>query len=216
MGVIVIFGATGYAGGHIAAEAESRGHQVVRVSRNPPPSAAGDNSRAGSVHDLALVAELAPAADVLVISVPSRAEDGVALADSIGPILELAGQHSARVGVVGGAGSLLVSPDGPRLMDTGVLPEAAMPEVTAHAAVLEAMRNSGGDGSDTDWFYLSPAGGFGSYAPGERTGTYRTGDDVLLVDADGNSAISGADYAIALMDEVERPAHHRARFTVAY
>jgi putative NADH-flavin reductase len=214
MSVIAVFGVTGYAGGHIAAEAARRGHQVLGVSRNRPAGAEPDATwRAGSVHDGALVAELAQAADALIIAVPSKAEDGVALVDSIPAILAAAEQHQARVGVVGGAGSLLVSPGGPRLMDTGVLPDFAMPEVRAHAAVLQALRDSP---LGADWFYLSPAGGFGSYAPGERTGAYRSGDDVLLVDGEGNSAISGADYAIALVDELERPAHRRTRFTVAY
>ena len=63
---------------------------------------------------------------------------------------------------------------------------------------------------------MSPAAGFGSHAPGERTGHYRTGGDVLLSDADGNSAVSGVDYAIAFVDEIDKPAHHRERFTVAH
>ena len=69
---------------------------------------------------------------------------------------------------------------------------------------------------DVDWFYLSPAASFGSYAPGEATDRYRVGGDVLLTDADGNSNISGADYAKAFVDEIEQPAHRRQRFTVAY
>ncbi|MGX7681653.1 NAD(P)-dependent oxidoreductase [Jatrophihabitans sp. DSM 45814] len=213
MTVIAVVGATGYAGGHIAAEAVRRGHEVLGISRSAPTETRdGISFRAGSVHDKATIEELTQAADVLVIAVPSRGEDGT-LVDSIPSILETAGKHGTRIGVVGGAGSLRVSPDGPRFMDTGVLPDFAMPEVTAHAAALDALRASS---SDTDWFYLSPAGGFGSYAPGERTGKYRVGDDVMLVDADGNSAISGDDYAIAFVDEIETPNHHRTRFTVAY
>ena len=71
------------------------------------------------------------------------------------------------------------------------------------------------DGS-LDWFFVSPAAGFGGYAPGERTGHYRLGGDVLLSDEDGNSEISGADFAIALVDELEKAGHSRRRFTVAY
>lgn len=63
---------------------------------------------------------------------------------------------------------------------------------------------------------MSPAGGFGAYAPGERTGTYRVSDDLLLVDEAGNSALSAEDLGVAIVDEVEKPAHHRARFHVAY
>jgi hypothetical protein len=99
------------------------------------------------------------------------------------------------------------------VIDSPDFPTEAKPEASAHAAVLEQLRNSS---SDVDWFYVSPAMGFGSWAPGERTGTYRVGDDVLLTDANGKSEISGADYANAIVGEIERPAHRRARFTVAY
>jgi putative NADH-flavin reductase len=57
---------------------------------------------------------------------------------------------------------------------------------------------------------------FGAHTPGEATGRYRTGGDVLLADADGNSNISGADYAKAFVDEIEQPEHRRQRFSVAY
>ena len=63
---------------------------------------------------------------------------------------------------------------------------------------------------------VSPAGGFGSYNPGEFRGEYRVGGDVLLTDAEGNSDISGADFGVAIVDEIEVPAHRRKRFTVAY
>jgi putative NADH-flavin reductase len=81
------------------------------------------------------------------------------------------------------------------------------------AGVLEDLR-----GADTrlDWFYVSPAGGFGSHAPGRSTGTYRLGGDILLVDSAGQSNISGPDLALAVVEEIENPAHRRTRFTVAY
>src|SRR5664280_1099983 len=116
-------------------------------------------------------------------------------------------------GFVGGAGSLLVTPDGPRLIDTPDFPAMFKIEAESHADVLEALRVSD---SGTDWFYVSPAAGFGSYAPGKRTANYRTGGDVLLTDEDGNSEISGADFAIAFVDEIDQPTHRRERFGVAY
>ena len=67
-----------------------------------------------------------------------------------------------------------------------------------------------------DWFSLSPAASSGSFNPGEKRGTFRTSGDLLLTDADGNSEISGADYAIAFVDEILTPAHERERFSVAY
>ncbi|HEY5304987.1 MAG TPA: hypothetical protein VIJ86_13170 [Acidimicrobiales bacterium] len=99
------------------------------------------------------------------------------------------------------------------MIDTPEFPENFKAEARSHIAVLEALTSST---SDVDWFYVSPPATFGAYAPGERTGTYRTSDDILLVDAEGNSSISGADYAIAFVDEIETPTHHRARFTVGY
>jgi putative NADH-flavin reductase len=67
-----------------------------------------------------------------------------------------------------------------------------------------------------DWFYVSPPFGFGAHNPGTKTGTYRLGTDVLVTDADGNADISGADFATAFADEIEKPAHHQSRFTLAY
>jgi putative NADH-flavin reductase len=82
------------------------------------------------------------------------------------------------------------------------------------AGVLDQLRSSAP--ADLDWFFLSPAVTFGSHNPGEATGRYRIGGDVVVSDGNGLSAISGADYALALVDEIETPAHSRARFTVAY
>jgi len=79
--------------------------------------------------------------------------------------------------------------------------------------VLDDLRASD---ESLDWFFVSPAGGFGAWVPGEATGVFRVGGDVLLVDANGDSNISGADLALAIVNEIETPAHRRARFTVAY
>ncbi|GAB3216986.1 hypothetical protein GCM10027586_10200 [Kineococcus gypseus] len=129
---------------------------------------------------------------------------------------ELAGlvrERGARLGVVGGAGSLLVAEGGPRLVDTEGFPDAFKPEALEAAAVLDDLRASE---ESLDWFYVSPAAGFGAFAPGERTGTYRTGGDLLLTDASGESFVSGDDFALAVADEVDSAAHRRQRFTVAY
>ncbi len=128
-------------------------------------------------------------------------------------LLEAAAKHDTRIGVVGGAGSLHVAPGGPRVVDSPDFPEPFKAEALAHAQVLAALRAAD---TSADWFYLSPAGGFGAFAPGVRTGSYRAGDDVLLVDAEGKSEISGTDFALAFVDEIESHAHPRARFTVAY
>jgi putative NADH-flavin reductase len=128
-------------------------------------------------------------------------------------LVALAEQSGARLGVLGGASSLLVSPDGPRLID--IAPPA--PEVRAEVALgihkLETLQAS----SDSlDWFYVSPAAEFGAWVPSTQTGRYRVSDDVLLKDADGKSEISAADLALAVLDEIEHPTHRRRRFHVAH
>ena len=215
MATIAIFGGTGYAGGAIRDEALRRGHIVIMVSRRGGNAAgkAGLISRAGNLHDPAVVDHIAVEADVLVVAIRASAQDGVRLADVIGSVAKTAATHSTRLGVVGGAGSLHVTEGGPRVVDLPTFPAAHKGEALGQADVLAALRETA---TDVDWFYLSPAASFGSYAPGEATGRYRVGGDVLLTDADGNSNISGADYAKAFVDEIEQPAHRRQRFSVAY
>jgi uncharacterized protein len=101
---------------------------------------------------------------------------------------------------------------GPRVIDAG-FPEEYWPEAEAHGRVLEALRSAG---TSVDWFYVSPPFGFGAHNPGTKTGTYRLGTDVLVTDADGNADISGADFAIAFADEIEKPVHHQSRYTLGY
>lgn len=113
-----------------------------------------------------------------------------------------------RLLVVGGAGSLEVAP-GKALMDAEGFPEAFRTEAAAGGRFLAKLRSEPG----LDWTFLSPSADF---APGERTGRFRLGDDRLLSDAQGESHISMEDFAIAMVDELERPAHSRRRFTVGY
>ena len=214
MTTIAIIGGTGYAGAHIAREAVSRGLSVISVSRHAPAQPPdGVAVRTGSIEDPTLLGGLFADSDVVIVATHGLAEGQAPLAQLVPGLLGLAAQHGTRLGVVGGAGSLLVSEGGPRVIDLPEFPEQFKPEAAAHAEVLAALR-----GADTtaDWFYVSPAGGFGAGNPGERTGSYRVGDDVLVTDADGKSEIGGADFGIAVVDEIEHPAHHRARFTVAY
>jgi uncharacterized protein len=210
MSKVVVFGATGYAGGHIAAELVARGHEVIGVSRNPSVDAPFE-ARSGSLFDEAFVRDVTRDADAIVIAL--RAAGDEPLIQALPAVLGAASAANARLGIVGGAGSLHVAPGGPRLRDTPGFPAAALEESGEAAAVLDELRASE---TDADWFFLSPAAGFGSYNPGQKTGTFRVGGDVLLTDADGNSNISGADYAVAFVDELESPAHRRVRFSVAY
>ncbi|MGO2139899.1 MAG: NAD(P)-dependent oxidoreductase [Leucobacter sp.] len=211
MSKVVVFGFSGYAGGAITRELVSRGHEVLGVSRTAPSAGEQVAVRAGSVFDEALVREVAAGADHLVVAL--HAQSDPALATALPALTAAAIAEGATLSFVGGAGSLRVSENGPRLFETPDFPEAYLPEARAHGAILDTLRESP---AELDWFYVSPAAEFGAWAAGERTGSFRIGGDVLLTAADGSSTISGADYAIAYVDEIERGEHRRARFSVAY
>jgi uncharacterized protein len=214
MSTIAIFGYTGYVGAHITAEALRRGHGVIGISRSGTPNPeSGVTARSGSITDQALLREVAEQTAVLVVAVHASVNDEPFLPQLVPSLLEAAGASGARIGFVGGAASQLVAPGGPRLLDTPEFPDFVKPEAEAQAETLKALQASN---SATDWFYVNPAAGFGPQAPGERTGEFRIGDEILLSDAEGNSYISGADYAIAFLDEIDTPKHHRAQFSVAY
>jgi len=211
MSRIVVFGVTGYAGGHITAELLDRGHALVGVARDTTQAAAreGLGLRAGSFYDPGFRARTVKGADAVVVALPAHPAGGPDLDTIVSGLLDAVA--GARLGIVGGAASLLAAEGGPLVLDT--LPEEYKPESEANARVLDALRRAS---TTVDWFYLSPALSFGSWNPGERTGTFRLGSDVLVTDANGKSEISGADYAIAFVDEIEKPAHHQTRFTVGY
>ncbi len=113
----------------------------------------------------------------------------------------------SRLIVVGGAGSLEVAP-GLQLVDTPNFPREWKSIAEAHRDAMQAIR-----ASDLDWTVLSPSA---MIAPGVKTGKIRLGTDQLIVDEKGESRISAEDYAVALVDELERPRHLRRRFTVGY
>ncbi|WP_010524339.1 NAD(P)-dependent oxidoreductase [Nesterenkonia sp. F] len=213
MARITVLGGTGYAGGRIAREAVSRGHQVTTVSRGTPSEPIeGAADRTGDVTDETLLAELLDDADVVVNALAARGSMVGRVVEVSRTLVRLAAEKGVRLGVVGGAGVLKVSEDGPRLIDTDGFPEQARPEASEMIEVLGLLEDSD---EALDWFYVSPAAGFGDFNPGERTGSYRIGGEVLLTDEEGGSDISGDDYALAFVDEIETPRHRRARFGVA-
>lgn len=210
---VTVLGGTGYTGTNIVREAHARGFEVVSVSRNIPENRVeGVTYISGDLLDQATIAATVKGADVIISALPPRADLAEPFRDVINAIAAAARSTGARLGVIGGAGSLLVSDGGPRVVD-GDFPEAIREEALIMSATLEDLR-----ASDTDlaWFMVSPSAGYGSFAPGERRGSFRIGGDVLLVDPAGESFISGEDFAIAVVDEVVSPAHRRARFTVGY
>lgn len=201
---IALIGASGQAGSRILAELSRRGHQVTAIARKPEAIAAlpGVTAIAGDVLDPAGLSALLAGHEAVISSVHFAASDPKALIEAV----RLAGRP--RYLVVGGAGSLQVAP-GLALYDTPDFPAIYLQEAKAGGAFLALLRAT----EDLDWTFLSPSAFF---VPGERTGKFRLGTDALLVGADGQSRISFEDYAIALADEIERPAHRRQRFTVGY
>ncbi|WP_458042348.1 MULTISPECIES: NAD(P)-dependent oxidoreductase [Bacteria] len=213
MSRIVVIGGTGYAGSHIVAEAARRGHTALSVAR----TAASDRQEGvtyieGSLLDVpGLVAEI-QGAEVVILSVPARGEMAGLVRPAVAELVATL-QPGTRIGVIGGAGGSLSAPGGPRVIDLPSFTEEYKPEAFEAIGILEDLQ--AGD-PPVDWFFVHPAGGFGMWNPGERTGSYRDGGDVIVTDADGESFISGADLAVAVLDEIEAPKHTRERFTVGY
>lgn len=213
MAHIAVIGGTGYAGSHIVAEAVSRGHDVVSIARTlPAERVEGALYLEGTLLDVAgLVAQLA-GVDVVVSTVAARGDMLGKVRTQTAELIEVL-PEDVRVGVIGGAGGSLVEPGGPRLVDTDGFTPEYKPEALEAYGVLEDLRRTA---ASRDWFYVHPAGGFGAWNPGERTGAYRDGGDVLVVDEKGDSFISGADLGVAVLDEIEQPKHRRERFAVGY
>ena len=213
MARIAVIGGTGYAGRHIVAEAVERGHTVVSVARSiAGERVAGATYVEGTLLDVpSLVAEL-QGVDVVVSTVPARGDMEGLVRPAVAELLaEL--QETVRVGVIGGAGGSLSAPDGPRVVDLPSFTEEYKPEALEAIGILEDLEATP---ATRDFFYIHPAGGFGVWNPGERTGSYRDGGDVIVTDDAGESYISGADLAVAVIDEIENPKHRRERFTVGY
>jgi uncharacterized protein len=209
---IVVFGASGRLGSRVVDEALRREHEVTGVARDATrvddrggriERYAGDATEPGSVASIAANHDVA----ISAVTQHEHPEMLVDLARGLLEGLDLAGV--SRLVVAGGAGSLKV-PSGERLLDTPDFHEEWKPEAIAQARALEFYEQAE---TDVDWSYISPAA---LLEPGERTGGYRTGDDQLLVDAQGRSRITMEDFAIAMLDEAEEQRHLRARFTVAH
>ena len=201
---IALIGASGFIGSRLLAALSARGHAVTAITRNPGKVAVlpGVTDVKGDIFDEDSLAKLIAGHDAVISAVHFTASD---------PQLLLAAVKQSGVKrylVVGGAGSLEVAP-GVKLFDTPAFPAAYLDEARKGGVFLDLLKQEQG----LDWTFLSPSA---LIQPGERTGKFRLGTDQLLVDAKGNSSISAEDYAIALIDELEKPAHSRRRFTVGY
>lgn len=213
---IVLIGASGYVGSAILKEALHRGHEVVAVVRDPSKIKANSPLLTVSPIDISSpdeVAEVCTGADAVISAYnpgwknPDIYEETMRVYPALVEGVRKAGVK--RLLIVGGAGSLFVAP-GVRLVDSGAVPQALLPGVKGlgdfYLNVLSGEK-------ELDWVFFSPAA---SLEPGKRTGVFRLGKDDLILDEEGNSRISVEDYAVAMIDELELPAHHRERFTIGY
>ena len=200
---VALIGASGQAGSRILAELVRRGHAVTGIARHPEKIAAepGVTARKGDVFDKEGLTALLKGHDVVISSVHFTASDPNIVIEAV------RASGVKRYFVVGGAGSLEVAP-GVKLIDTPEFPAIYKAEAGKGGEFLELLKQE----KDLDWTYLSPSALF---VAGERTGKFRLGKDQLLTNEKGSS-ISFEDYAIALVDELEKPAHSRQRFTVGY
>ncbi|WP_348267008.1 NAD(P)-dependent oxidoreductase [Edaphobacter paludis] len=211
---IVLFGATGHSGSRILTELLSRGHQVTAITRDPAKLSPQPNLtiKQGDADSVAAIAANIKGADAVVSAYAPPADN----TDQILPVTQYFIEAIKQVGTsgkaprflyVGGAASLEVAP-GVTLLDSGHLPAAWQAIAKSHSDALALIKKS-----DINWTSFSPAAFF---EPGQRTGKFRLGKDQLITDAQGNSKISMEDYAIALVDELEKPQHERQRFTIGY
>ncbi|OYO18624.1 NADH-flavin reductase [Enemella dayhoffiae] len=205
---IAVFGSTGMVGANVVAEALDRGHDVDAVSRNPVASALDRlTGHAVDVADRAAVAGVLSQVDAAVLTIRLAPGEEHQIAPLTQGFLEAAA--GTRVLIVGGSAPLRTPNDPGRLVidDPRFVPEQWQPIARASLAqfhVWQEFRDAGA-------VYLSPPA---VLEPGVRAGRYRRGGTTLLVDADGRSAISAADLAIAVVDELEQPCRE-PHFTVA-
>ncbi|WP_174274289.1 NAD(P)-dependent oxidoreductase [Sphingomonas bacterium] len=200
---VAVLGASGRAGSEVTRELASRGHSVVAIARHVEavPQAPGVTPVTGDASDSAALADLIRGSDAVISALHFDVP-----AETLLSALRQAGV--ARLLVTGGAASLKTS-SGQRLIDSPDFPQDWKEMAMRGIAFLDDLRHE----SAIDWTFFSPAM---IIFEGERLGHYRSADDQLVTDAAGDSKISFADYAIAMVDELEQQRHSRARFTAAY
>ena len=205
---VVLYGATGNSGSSILQELVSRGHRVTAVARDTSKLPATVTAAQDDLSSVDKIASVIAAADVVISAyAPPPGDPDALLGVTEREIQAVKKAGNARLIVVGGAGLLEVAP-GVSLIASGHLPEQFLPIAKSHQEALEVLKKS-----DVNWTYFSPAAYF---VPGERTGKFRLGTTSLITDAKGDSRISFQDYAVALVDEIEKPAHERGQMSIGY
>ena len=216
MANVLLIGATGFVGSAVLNELVSRGHKVTAVVRNIEKLAKSDlvDAVKEDVANVDAIAKLAEGKDAIISAYNpgwTNLDIATLITENYPKILEAAKKSGVeRLLIVGGAGTLFCAP-GLRVVDSGAIPAEIMGGVRPLGDFyLNTLMNE----NDIDWVFFSPAGVFDQ--EGKKTGNYRLGKDDLIVDAEGNSHISVQDYADAMVNELEKPAHHKERFTIGY
>lgn len=216
MANVLLIGATGFVGSAVLNELVSRGHKVTAVARNIEKVAKSEllDVVKEDVANVDAIAKLADGKDAIISAYnPGWTNPDIAtlISENYPKILSAAKKSGVkRLLIVGGAGTLFCAP-GLRVVDSGTIPEEIMGGVRPLGDFyLNTLMNE----KNIDWVFFSPAGVFDQQ--GKKTGNYRLGKDDLIVDAEGNSHISVQDYADAMVNELEKPAHHKERFTIGY
>ena len=211
---IALIGATGFVGAAILQESLNRGHEVTAIVRTPEklPAHTKLHTQKGDVYIEDEVARLVADHDAVISAFnPGWSNPDLYNQQVKGTTAIINGVKKAgikRLLFVGGAGSLEVKP-GVQSVDLPGFPAVYKPGSLATREALNMLRQETG----LEWSFLSPSA---DLFPGQRTGKFRLGTDQLLKDANGKSRISVQDYAMAMIDEVEKPKHIRRRFTVGY
>ncbi len=205
---IGVIGASGKAGHFILKEAVKRGHQVTAIVRDSSKlKEKVDAVIQRSIFDL--TSEDIKQLDVVVNAFGAPLGEEQAHVDAGHALIEALKGTSTRAIIVGGAGSLYVDKNkSVKVMDTPDFPDAFKPTAKGQGRNLQELQET----SDITWTFISPSAIFDP--EGKRTGSYQSGKDHLLVNSKGESYISYADYAIAVLDEIENPQHKNERFTV--
>lgn len=202
---VAVLGAGGKGGSQITQELASRGHQVVAIGRTPEklPSGEGITPVQGDASDAGALAKQIAGVDAVISALHFDIPSSTLLS-----AVKQAGVN--RLLVMGGAASLK-NADGVRLYDSPGFPENIKPFVLPAIHFLDELKQE----KDVDWTFFSPAMLIFE-GPRQGPGSFKLGQDNLVTDANGESKISYADYAIAMVDELEQHNHSRSRFTAAY
>ena len=215
MSRITVIGGTGYAGSAITREAAARGHQVTALSRSLPAEPIPDVTYVqGDASDEATLAAAIDGADVVAAALAPRGPLADTFREVTRTVARLADTAGAALFVVGGYSSLRPAPGADRFVtDLSHVPAELHDEILAGAALI--IEDLPATPTSLNWTFVSPALAFGAYAPGERLGRYRLGDEVAVQPEDGGD-ISAPDYAIGFVDLIEKGDHHRAQVNLAH